>query len=166
MDGAGSADSIRAVAARGANLLLDRFASVEATAERFALYRTALESAGARFEPARVAVARHVFVGYGAAEIEAARARAVRQHAHMVALSRHPDRAVASHILSYADAPGASEAAALYGTPDMIVVALQRLEQAGVAYVLVNTGGTSRETLRRFARAVMPAFSRATTSAP
>jgi alkanesulfonate monooxygenase SsuD/methylene tetrahydromethanopterin reductase-like flavin-dependent oxidoreductase (luciferase family) len=78
----------------------------------------------------------------------------------MLALSHHPGRPVSSHVLAY-EAPGASEAAALYGTPDAIARELGQLEAAGVAYVLVNSGGTARDNLRRFARDVMPAFSRA-----
>ncbi len=163
---AGSAASIRAVARRGANLLLDQFASIEATAERIALFRAAVEEAGRRFDPTSVAVARNIFVTADAAETAAALERARRQHHHMLALSQHPGRHVASHILAYADAPGGSEAAALYGTPDMIARELGRLEAAGVAYVLVNSGGTSRDNLRRFARDVMPAFSRAPASSP
>lgn len=157
---AGSDASIRDVAHRGANLLLDQFASVEATAARVALYRAAVTAAGRPFDPGSVVVARNVFVAHNAAETEAALARARRQHAHMRDLSRHPDRHVASHVLAYDATPGASEAAALYGPPAMIVRELQRLEAAGIAYVLVNAGGTDRDILRRFAREIMPAFSR------
>jgi len=163
---AGSPASIRAVAARGANLLLDQFASVDATAERLAYFRAAVAAEGRAFDPGMVAVARNIFVTENAAETAAALERLRRQHAHMMALSQHPGRQVASHILSYAEAPGASEAAALYGTPDMVVRELRRLEQAGVEYVLLNSGGTARENLRRFARHVMPEFSRAPASSP
>ncbi len=117
---AGSPASIRAVAARGANLLLDQFASVAATAERVALFRAAVASAGRAFEPGMVAVARNIVVTANAAETAASLERLRRQHAHMVALSQHPGGRVASHILSYGEAAGATEAAALYGTPDTI----------------------------------------------
>ncbi len=43
--GAGSPDSIRAVAARGYNLLLDQFASFEAVAERIAIFKPRSKSA-------------------------------------------------------------------------------------------------------------------------
>jgi alkanesulfonate monooxygenase SsuD/methylene tetrahydromethanopterin reductase-like flavin-dependent oxidoreductase (luciferase family) len=163
---AGSPGSIRAVAARGANLLLDQFAAVEATGERIALFRRAVTAEGRPFDPGSVAVARNIFVTASDTETEAALARLRRQHAHMLALSLHPGRDVASHILAYAEAPGASEAAALYGPPDRIARELRRLEQAGVDYVLLNGGGTSRENLRRFARDVMPEFNRAPASSP
>ena len=67
-----------------------------------------------------------------------------------------PARAVRSHVLGYDN--GDAGAAALYGTSDQISSALAGLAAAGVEYVLLNTGGTSRETLRRFARDVMPSF--------
>ena len=44
--GAGSPDSIRQVAARGYNLLLDQFASFEAVAERIAIFKAAVEERG------------------------------------------------------------------------------------------------------------------------
>jgi alkanesulfonate monooxygenase SsuD/methylene tetrahydromethanopterin reductase-like flavin-dependent oxidoreductase (luciferase family) len=153
---AGSADSIRDVAACGANLLLDQFASAAAIAERVALFRAAVEAQGRAFAPSMVAVARNIFVTYGAAEQAAALERLRRQHGHMIALSQHAARPVSSHILGYAGGEGASEAAALYGPPETIARGLAELRDAGVAYVLLNGGGTSRENLRRFARDVMP----------
>jgi len=154
---AGSADSIREVATRGANLLLDQFAPAAAIAERIALFRAAVEAQGRRFDPTMVAVARNIFVTYDAAEQAAALERLRGQHAHMIALSQHTARPVASHILSYAG-DGSAEAAALYGSPDAIARGLAALADAGAAYVLVNGGGTACDNLRRFARDVMPAF--------
>ena len=49
--GAGSPDSIRQVAARGYNLLLDQFASFDTVAERIAIYKAALEQHGRAFDP-------------------------------------------------------------------------------------------------------------------
>ena len=54
---------------------------------------------------------------------------------------------------------GGTEAHALYGTPDAICAALEALRQAGVAYVLLTISGGA-EQLRRFARDIMPAFTR------
>jgi alkanesulfonate monooxygenase SsuD/methylene tetrahydromethanopterin reductase-like flavin-dependent oxidoreductase (luciferase family) len=162
---AGSEASIREVAARGANLLLDQFAAAATIAERIACFRRAVEAEGRRFDPAMVAVARNVFVTDDAAEREAALERLRRQHNHMIQLSRHAARPVASHILAYAGGEGSSEAAALYGNPDAVARGLAALADAGAEYVLVNGGGTSRENLRRFARDVMPGFNRASGSA-
>src|SRR5947209_18816265 len=60
--GAGHADSIRKVAARGHNLLLDQFASIDETVRRFETYRTAMIGNGFGFNPHQVGVARAFFV--------------------------------------------------------------------------------------------------------
>ena len=46
----------------------------------------------------------------------------------------------------------------LIGTPDEIAGKLEALRRAGVEYVIMSCGG-SRESLRRFAGEIMPAFS-------
>jgi alkanesulfonate monooxygenase SsuD/methylene tetrahydromethanopterin reductase-like flavin-dependent oxidoreductase (luciferase family) len=51
----------------------------------------------------------------------------------------------------------------MYGSPDHIAERLDRLREAGVGYVLINGGGSGggargRQSLRRFAREVMPRF--------
>ena len=51
----------------------------------------------------------------------------------------------------------------MYGTPDDIAKILGELREVGVGYVLLNGGGSGggargRESLRRFARDVMPTF--------
>ena len=60
--------------------------------------------------------------------------------------------------MAFSDTRAASEASAMYGSPDDIARKLETLREAGVEYVLLNGGGTSRDNLRRFAREVMPAF--------
>jgi hypothetical protein len=72
-------------------------------------------------------------------------------------VSRLPGGKPGSHVLSYADTPGATEAHALYDTPEGICEKLEALRKAGVAYILLTTlGGTQQ--LRRFAREIMPSF--------
>jgi hypothetical protein len=46
----------------------------------------------------------------------------------------------------------------LIGRPDEIMGKLEALRRAGVKYVIMSCGG-SRESLRRFAHEIMPAFS-------
>ena len=51
----------------------------------------------------------------------------------------------------------------MYGNPDQIAQKLDELRDAGVGYVLVNGGGSGggergRQSMRRFAREVMPLF--------
>ena len=60
-----------------------------------------------------------------------------------------------------------NERSAMYGSPDEIVQRLEALRDVGVGYVLINGGGSGggargRESLRRFARDVMPLFAEAT----
>ena len=66
--GAGSPDSIRKVAQRGAKLLLDQHASMALTIERFNIYKAEVEKLGRRFDPMDVGVSRAFFVCKDAAE--------------------------------------------------------------------------------------------------
>jgi len=51
----------------------------------------------------------------------------------------------------------------MYGDPEEIAEQLEALRAAGAGYILINGGGSGggargRESLRRFAREVMPLF--------
>jgi alkanesulfonate monooxygenase SsuD/methylene tetrahydromethanopterin reductase-like flavin-dependent oxidoreductase (luciferase family) len=155
---AGSASSIRRVAERGANLLLDQFATAELIGERIALFKKEVEARGRTFDPMSVAVARDAYVAKDDADRKAALARAANVRRRTIEVSRAPDREGGSHILSYDHSDAGNEAAALYGSPSEIMEKLQALRAAGVTYVLANFGGNSRESLRRFAREIAPAF--------
>jgi alkanesulfonate monooxygenase SsuD/methylene tetrahydromethanopterin reductase-like flavin-dependent oxidoreductase (luciferase family) len=156
--GAGHPDSIRKVAARGHNLLLDQFASIADTIGRFNLYRDIMSATPAGFDPSQVAVARAFHVARDQADKEAALERRVAGTRRMHAISQRPDGKNTASIMAFSDTKEASEESALYGSPDEICRKLERLQAAGVTYVLLNGGGTSRENLRRFAREVMPHF--------
>jgi alkanesulfonate monooxygenase SsuD/methylene tetrahydromethanopterin reductase-like flavin-dependent oxidoreductase (luciferase family) len=159
---AGKPDSIRSVAARGCKLLLDQFASTETVGERVALFRAECEARGRTFDPMDVAVARNLYVARDAVDAQTALARLAQAHAGMLALSQHPDGRNRSHITAYAGMPGATEASALYGTPDRIAAELEALRAVGVRHVLLHGGEPTRQTIRRFSTEIMPAF----TSAP
>jgi len=60
--------------------------------------------------------------------------------------------------MAFSDTREASEESALYGTPDEIAGKLEKLQGFGVCYLLLNGGGPAQDSLRRFAREVMPAF--------
>ncbi|MFO1083829.1 MAG: LLM class flavin-dependent oxidoreductase [Reyranellaceae bacterium] len=154
---AGSPGSITACARRGFNLLLDQFASPQQIKERIALYRHELEAAGHVFDPMRVAVARNVFVTEDASEKGEATRRQAQIHERLLSLSRGSESRPGSHILGYADAPGAREEHSLIGAAEEVAERLAALEEAGVAYVLL-AGQGSRDNLRRFAERVMPKF--------
>ena len=155
---AGSALSIRKVAARGFNLMLDQFASIEVIGERLARYRAEVEAHGRVFDPSRVCIARDMYVARNEAERQAAHERNDKEHERILSVSRWPDRAGGSHILAYSHSE-ASRAHTLIGTADEIADKLEALRRVGVTYVILNCGG-SREALRRFAREIMPALAR------
>ena len=153
-------DSIRSVAARGCKLLLDQFASPETVGERLALFRAECEARSRTFDPMDVAVARNLYVARDAVDTQTALARLTHAHAGMVALSQHPDGRNQSHITAYAGAPGATEASALYGTPDRIGAELEALRAVGVEHVLLHGGESTNQSIRRFSAEIMPAFTR------
>ena len=161
--GAGSPDSIRQLAARGYNLLLDQFASFETVAERIAVFKAAVEERGRAFDPMDVGVARAFYVAKDQADKNAALERRLEAQRRLEAISSAPDGTKSkASIMAYSDTREASEDAALYGTPDEIAAKLDRLRRLGVEYVLLNGGGLGGEkatdNLTRFAREVMPAF--------
>ncbi len=159
LDGRGSPDSIKKVAARGCNLLLDQFAPFEQIGERIALYKSEVEALGGSFDPMRVGVTRSVNVVTTSAERDKAVEARVAARRRTEQLAQTPDGRNRASIMSYADTREAAQESALFGTPDEIMAKLQTLRDLGTEYVLLNAqGGT--ETLRRFAREVMPAFGR------
>ena len=153
---AGSAASIRRVAARGAHLLLDQYASPETLGERIALFKSEVEAAGRVFDPMSVAVARDVYVSKDEADKQAALARGARARRRILEVSRAPDREGGSHVLAY-DHKDTGNEAAFYGAPDEIMKKLEALRAVGARYVLASFAG-SRTSLRRFAREIVPAF--------
>ncbi len=84
-------NSIRRVARRGHNLLLDQFASIDETGERFALYREAMQANGFAFHPSQVGVARAFYVSRDSAEKEAALDRRIAAQRRLHAISQRPD---------------------------------------------------------------------------
>jgi alkanesulfonate monooxygenase SsuD/methylene tetrahydromethanopterin reductase-like flavin-dependent oxidoreductase (luciferase family) len=156
---AGSRDSIRQVAERGYNLLLDQFAALEAIGERVASFKAAVEKRGRVFDPRSVGVARAFYVAKDAADKATALQHRLEAQRRFAALSKLPDGSQSkASIVAFSDTREASEDAALYGTPDEIADKLERLRRLGVDYILLNGGGLSHESLRRFAREVIPAF--------
>jgi alkanesulfonate monooxygenase SsuD/methylene tetrahydromethanopterin reductase-like flavin-dependent oxidoreductase (luciferase family) len=154
---AGAPESIRNVAALGANLLLDQFASTEAIGERIALFKAECEARDRTFDAMDVAVARNLYVARDADDARTTLARQAISHERMIDRSRGPDGSRRSHIMAYADSTGGAEASALFGPPQEIIAGLQALHAVGVRYVLMS-GGEARQSMQRFAAEVMPAF--------
>jgi alkanesulfonate monooxygenase SsuD/methylene tetrahydromethanopterin reductase-like flavin-dependent oxidoreductase (luciferase family) len=155
---AGNPESVRNVAALGANLLLDQFASTEAIGERIALFEAECEARDRAFDPMDVAVARNLYVARDADDASAALARQASIHDRMIERSRGTDGSRRSHIMAYADKPGATEAHVLFGAPQEIIAGLQALQAVGVRYVLISGPDATRQSMQRFAAEVMPAF--------
>ena len=158
--GAGSPDSIRQVAERGYNLLLDQFASFEAVAERIALFKAEVEKRGRTFDPIDVGVARAFYVAKDEADKEAALERRLEAQRRLAAdLGTRPARKNTASIMAFSDTREASEESALYGTPDEIA---RKARKAARARRRVSVAQRRRrpahDNLRRFAREVMPAF--------
>ncbi len=162
---AASPPSIRRAAARGFNLILDQYAGPDAIGERIALYRSEREAKGYTFDPMQVTVARQLYVAKDEADKQAALARLAEYTQRTVAVSRAPDGKAGSHVLAYANTAGATEANALFGTPDEICGMLAALNKAGAEYVLLTIFG-GKQQLRRFAREIMPEFSSPRSPAP
>ncbi|MBM3342796.1 MAG: LLM class flavin-dependent oxidoreductase [Betaproteobacteria bacterium] len=158
---AGSAASIRKVAERGCNLLLDQYALPDVIAERIALYKSEVQARGRVFDPMSVALARDVYIARDAADKQAALERNARQRQRIIEVALAPGKSGGSHVLAYQDSATGNEAAALYGSPDEIARKLEALRAAGVHYVLASMGGGARDTLRRFAKEIAPAFAAA-----
>ncbi|HET9904928.1 MAG TPA: LLM class flavin-dependent oxidoreductase [Xanthobacteraceae bacterium] len=162
--GASSEKSIKEVAARGFKLLLEQYATPEEIAQRIALYRSEVERHGRVFDPMDVGVARAFYVTSDAEDKKTALERRLQGRL------RQLDVAIKQGVndnnrraLSYADTAALNEASAMYGTPDEVIEKLEALRSVGVGYVLLNGGGSGggergRQSLRRFAREVMPAL--------
>jgi alkanesulfonate monooxygenase SsuD/methylene tetrahydromethanopterin reductase-like flavin-dependent oxidoreductase (luciferase family) len=152
---AGRAESIRAAAKGGYNLLLDQMATFDVIGERLDVYRAALAEEGRDFDAMRVAVARALLVVTNGAEREAAIAMRARMLDRINADAASPDGKYVSSMMSHADTRLATEDGALIGTPDEIIARLLRLRARGVEYVLLVNAGPI-ESLRVFAREIMP----------
>jgi alkanesulfonate monooxygenase SsuD/methylene tetrahydromethanopterin reductase-like flavin-dependent oxidoreductase (luciferase family) len=151
--GAGSAESIRKVAAQRYNLLLDQFASIEEIGERIALFKAEVERQGRRFDPMTVGVTRSINVVMTEADREKAFENRIAARRRIDRLTLRPDATNQKRLLS----DEAICASAFYGTPDEIARKLEALRAVGAEYVLLNSAG-GPPTLRRFAHEVRPAF--------
>jgi alkanesulfonate monooxygenase SsuD/methylene tetrahydromethanopterin reductase-like flavin-dependent oxidoreductase (luciferase family) len=158
--GAGSPDSIRQVAERGYNLLLDQFASFDSVAERISIFKAEVKKRGRTYDPMDVGVARAYYVAKDEADKQAALERRLEAQRRLEAVSKAPDGAKSkASIMAYSDTREASEESALYGTPDEIARKLEKLRGLGAEYVLLNGGGgLAHDSLARFARELIPAF--------
>jgi alkanesulfonate monooxygenase SsuD/methylene tetrahydromethanopterin reductase-like flavin-dependent oxidoreductase (luciferase family) len=115
----------------------------------------------------QVGVTRAFFVTDSRAEKEAALERRLQNRMRQLKLATRPDGTVhGGPDRAVGDPRVVNEISAIYGTPDEVTQRLETLRESGVGYVLINGGGSGggargRDSLRRFAREVLPAFARA-----
>jgi alkanesulfonate monooxygenase SsuD/methylene tetrahydromethanopterin reductase-like flavin-dependent oxidoreductase (luciferase family) len=122
---------------------------------------------GRRFDPMQVGVTRAFFVTDSEDEKEAALERRLQNRMRQLKLATQPDGTVhGGPDRASGDPRTVNVNSAIYGNPAEIAYRLEALRNAGVGYVLINGGGSGggirgRESLRRFAREIMPAFASA-----
>ena len=104
-----------------------------------------------------VGVTRSINVVMTRAERDKAIEARMRGRQRIDPLAQRPDSQNKASIMSYADTYEAAEAGVLYGMPDEIIAKLQALQEVGAEYLLLNTAG-GIQSLRRFAKEVMPTF--------
>ena len=161
--GATSERSVKQVAERGFNLLLEQYATTEEIGDRIALFRREVEARGRVFDPMQVGVARAFFVTSNEADKEEALERRLQARLRQLDISiKKGVNETNWRAKSLDDTKTLNEASAMYGTPDDLLEKLADLRKVGAGYVLLNGGGAgggqrARESLRRFAREVMPA---------
>ena len=146
--GAGSPRSITQVADYGFDMLLGQYDSFETIVEEVNLFKSLVEAKGETFDPMRVGVARSVNIVDTKAEYDAAIDARIAGRRRTQNLAQRPD---------FEDTREIAELGTIYGTPDQVAEKIQDLKDAGIEYILLNCPA-GIETLRRFAKEVMPAF--------
>ncbi len=146
--GAGSPRSITQVADYGFDMLLGQYDSFETIVEEVNLFKSLVEAKGETFDPMRVGVARSVNIVDTKAEYDAAIDARMAGRRRTQNLAQRPD---------FEDTREIAELGTIYGTPNQVAEKIQDLKDAGIEYILLNCPA-GIETLRRFAKEVMPAF--------
>ena len=146
--GAGSPRSITQVADYGFDMLLGQYDSFETIVEEVNLFKSLVEAKGETFDPMRVGVARSVNIVDTKAEYDAAIDARMAGRRRTQNLAQRPD---------FEDTREIAELGTIYGTPDQVAEKIQDLKDAGIEYILLNCPA-GIETLRRFAKEVMPVF--------
>ena len=145
---------------------MGQYAQPADVAKSIAAYRGAVEAQGRRFDPMSVGVTRAFFVCDKEEDREAALERRLANRVRQLKLATRPDGTVhGGPDRATGDPDVINRGSAMYGTPEQIAGKLDELRAAGVGYVLVNGGGSGggergRQSMRRFAREVMPLFTR------
>ena len=154
----------REAAEGGYNLLLDQRAAPETVGARVKLYREIVEGLGKTFDPMSIGVTRALCFARTPEEREAAhRARFdFASGVNNIGSNKLTPQMNPNRPQTLEASKKLTEVNALIGDPDEIITRLKKLEAVGVEYVLMMDVTWSRETLRLFAKEVMPAFKSST----
>lgn len=161
--GAGNLEVIRAVAREGIKVLLDQLSTPEVCGQRLAAYREAVEAQGRLFNPMDVGLTRGLHMALNANEREHQHALRAQFLDHVRRLTVNPN-GTAGTLSAAAGGSSfheATEKTTLIGTPEEIIGRLKVLQAQGIEYVLLMDLEGSLQSLRTFAREVMPEFDRA-----
>ena len=165
--GAGGERSIRNVAERGFNLLLGQYASpADVGAEQLPGIRTAVEASGRRYDPMRSASRVHFSSPTADRGVRRRRwTRRLQNRMRQLKLATRPDGTVLRRPRprDRRSARRSTSTARSMAIRTKSPAGCERLRQVGVGYVLINGGGSGggergRQSMRRFAREVMPLF--------
>jgi alkanesulfonate monooxygenase SsuD/methylene tetrahydromethanopterin reductase-like flavin-dependent oxidoreductase (luciferase family) len=158
--GAGNLEVIRTVARAGFNVLLDQLSTPEVCGQRLAAYRDAVQSMGKVFDPMQVGLTRGLHMAMNPRERDQQHELRAQFLDNVRKLTINPNAAAGTLAVpaSPAEFRAQTEATTLIGTPEEIIQRLQVIRAQGIEYVLLMDVGGSIESLRRFAREVMPAF--------
>ena len=158
--GAASRDSIIRAGREALNLLLDQIGTVDVVAERIATYRAAVEQRGGVFDPGTVGVTRALHLVKNdkewreAHEMRAKLLAHLRQQAGTAGTGPKVEK-----LKTFSDSSFTIDEAALIGYPHEVAERVTKLKEAGVEYILLADISASRDSLRTFAKEVMPLFS-------
>ncbi len=156
--GAGSDESIRRAAREGYNLLLDQLAPIELTIGRVASFKAECARIGRNSDPLAIGVTRGLQLLRHEAERPEALAIRLDVLRAIGGLARGAG-AETYHRIGAQPSLEELDDAALLGTPEQVIARLKKLQAGGVALVLLVEPRPSIDTLRRFARDIMPEFS-------
>lgn len=159
--GAGNLEVIRSVAREGIKVLLDQLSVPEVCGQRVAAYRDAVEGQGRVFDPLDVGLTRGLHMAMNAAQRDHQHALRAQFLDHVRRLTVNPNAAAGTLAMAATGSSPreATEKTTLIGTPDEIIARLKVLEAQGIEYVLLMDLEGSLDSLRTFAREVMPEFS-------
>ena len=155
---AGNNESIKNVAKKNANLLLDQFSPLNEVIKRVQVYKNELEKNNFNNDTSnKIALARALYIAKNKKEKIEVIEKRMEARSKVDKLSERPDRKNNSSIMSF-KGPDEALNGALIGTEDEIHERLINLKENGVGYLLLVDAGGGINHLRYFAKKIMPMY--------